>query len=384
MNKEILEPTELLKQKIKEKYNGVILISAGGGGTRLWPLSREKHPKQFVKLFNKKTLFRKTIERAMKLFDAENIFVSTNIEYENFVKEDFPELKPENLILESERRDHMPAICLAMKHIQKVKGNSIIHIAWADDLFEKEENYFSSVFASIAIAYKHKKLVRIGVKPTYPSIKYGYIQVENLINEVDGTKIFTLKQFKEKPTLEKAKEYYSRWDYFWNIGSFTVDLELLNNFYKNFQSETLSVIEEIYKDFGTNKFVESLKSNFSKTKKDSFEYGIQEKLNPSDVFVLPAEDIGWFDIGSWNFVYEVQEKNLNKNVLSGNGNFIEMKSFGNYINEQNSNKTIVTYGINDMTIIDTKDIILIIPTKETENLKEIIEEIKKRGEKELL
>ncbi|MBK3333189.1 mannose-1-phosphate guanylyltransferase/mannose-6-phosphate isomerase [Persephonella atlantica] len=346
------------------------IILAGGSGTRLFPLSRKKFPKQFLSFGDKETLLQKALKRNIKAVDSiEDIVIITNKDYQFHVKNqvkdiiDFP-LEKLNIILEPIGRNTAPAIALAVKYaLEKLEAteDEVLFISPSDHVISPDSKFVECVKKAEELA-KQGYIVTFGINPTKPETGYGYIEAdtENKIGE--GYKV---KQFHEKPDLETAQRYLMSGNYFWNSGMFAFSIKtILEEFKKH--------APEIYNQMETQTF-EELIMNFEDMPDISIDYAIMEKTDKA--LVLPL-DIMWSDVGSWDSVYEVLDKDKNENVKIGNVLDINTKNsliFGN-------KRLISTIGLEDLIIVETDDVLLIAKKGEGQKVKDIVNKLKESKE----
>lgn len=315
------------------------IILAGGSGTRLWPLSREYFPKQFLKFkqLDNKSLFQLTFERSMKLSEPKDIIVVTNEKHKFLVMGEVEELgiefPEENILTEPVGRNTLPAIVFAMK---EVKDNAVIFPA--DHLIKDEDKLIKDIKNSINDSH----LVTFGIKPTFPHTGYGYIKHNN----------GDVKEFKEKPNLETAKEYVEN-GYLWNSGFFLFNKDVFSDELKKYSPELfefLSGKEIEYKDLPNI----------------SVDYGLLEKTDRLKVTPL---DIDWTDLGSFDSIYDAFEKDKDNNL--SNTKTLAIDSKRNLISTD-TEKTIAMVGVSDLILIDTKDALMVCRKEHSQDVKKIV------------
>lgn len=340
-----------------------IIILAGGSGSRLWPLSRDRFPKQFIKLQGKKeSLFQETFKRSLLLTDINDIYVVTNEKYKFLVMGGVEELGCEydenNILVEPEAKNTLPAIYAGVHEISKsCKITEEVVVFPSDHMIVKSQEFVDLIKASKALA--NDSIITFGIKPDGPNTGYGYISPGDI--KKNG---FVVKAFTEKPTYEKAVEYIDK-GYFWNAGIFMFNSNL-------FSEEVKSYAPEIFDAFISSK---DLKEAFSKIEtKISIDYGIMEKSNK--VAVVPA-DIGWNDVGSFDSFYDVFEKDEVNNIVSKDDIIID--STNNLIHSYEG-KLIATIGIKDLIIIDNRDALLICKRDQSQKVKDVVEILRKRND----
>lgn len=338
-----------------------VIILAGGSGTRLWPLSREHYPKQFIKLQGRtESLFQETFKRSLLVASLNDIFIVTNQKYKFLVMGEIEELgysyNEENILIEPEAKNTLPAIYAGVNEIVK-KGNDYILVFPSDHMIEKNEEFIRIINQSIELATKY--IVTFGVTPDNPNTGYGYIsQGEKILNG------FLVSEFKEKPNLEKAKEYTEN-GYCWNSGIFMFESNM-------FRLEVEKYAYEIYSAFSKGR---TLEEAFSEIKtKISIDYGILEKSE--NVAIVPIS-IGWNDLGSFDSFYDAFQENENDNI-SDSKNII-INSINNLIQSYDG-KIVATIGVEDLIIIDNRDALLVCRKDESQKVKEVIDILKARND----
>lgn len=337
------------------------IILAGGSGTRLWPLSRERYPKQFIKLQGKQeSLFQETFKRSLLLSNIDEIYVVTNEKYKFLVMGAVEELgyeyKEENILVEPEAKNTLPAIYAGVNEIIK-KGHDSIVVFPSDHTIAKSEEFAAIIKESEALT--RDSIITFGIQPDGPNTGYGYISPGE--KKLNG---FVVNSFKEKPTPEKAEEYISK-GYYWNAGIFMFDSTLFSN-----EVETYS--PEIFEAF---KLSDNIKDAFSKiNNKISIDYGIVEKSNK--VAVVPV-DIGWNDLGSFDSFYDVFQGDKDENISDEQNIIIDSK---NNIIHSYKGKIVATVGVEDLIIIDNRDALLICKKDLSQKVKEVVDILKDRND----
>jgi mannose-1-phosphate guanylyltransferase len=325
------------------------IILCGGSGTRLWPLSRKLMPKQFLKLFNDKSLFQLTIERNQKITTSQ-IVVSNEEQY--FIALDQVEEIGESakFLLESVAKNTAPAIALACMELD---SEDIVLVTPSDHLIKNEEEYKKVVNKAKELAQENY-LVTFGIKPTEANTGYGYI-------EADG---FDVVKFHEKPELKKAKEYLEKGNYYWNSGMFCFKAGVFLDELKEHSPEIYESVKEAYKNRKTDNNQTRIPFEYmEKIVEDSIDYAVMEKSKK--VKVIPS-DIGWSDVGSFDsLVDEIESKEA-----------IEINSKNSFYYTDTKDKVIATIGLEDFIVVDTKDALLITKKNQTQKVKEIVNQIK--------
>ncbi len=336
-----------------------VIILAGGSGTRLWPLSRDGYPKQFIKLQSDKTsLFQDTFKRSLLLAGLDDIYVVTNERYKFLVMGAVEELGYEyneaNIIVEPEAKNTLPAIYAGVYEISKKENDSVV-IFPSDHMILKAQEFAEIIKDSEELT--KDSIITFGIKPDNPNTGYGYIAPGN--QKLNG---YEVKEFKEKPEYKLAVTYVNG-GYYWNSGIFMFNTEF-------FMNQVKLYAKNVYNAFKTSS---NIKDAFSKIdEKISIDYGIVEKSR--NVTVAPV-NIGWNDVGSFDAFYSVFDKDENNNIVDSDNIVIDSKN--NYIYSEKG-KLISTVGVNDLIIVDKRDALLICKKDQSQKVKEIVETLKLR------
>ena len=321
-----------------ENSNYYCLIMAGGAGRRFWPFSRKGKPKQFLDFFGTgDTLLQKTYSRYAKIVPKSNIFVTTNVDYVDLVKELLPEIADEQIIIETERRNTGPAIAYASYHIRRINPNATVVVAPSDQVIMKLDVFKEAIEKGLDFAAQSNKLLIMGIRPTYPETGYGYIQID----EGGEGRFHKVKTFIEKPAKEFAEVFCQGNEFFWNSGIFIWNV-----------SAILSAFVDKVPDICQR--VECEQPDFSACPNSSIEYSIIEKSE--DIYVEGC-DFGWFDIGTWTSLYEISEKDENQNVTAGSN--VSMYNCKNNIVIMPKNKLVVMQDLDGYLVTEKGNAILI-------------------------
>ncbi len=352
---------------MKQNY---CVIMAGGIGSRFWPVSRSNMPKQFLDIMGTgRTLIQQTFDRIVKIIPVENIYVVTNEEYRNIVQNQLPLVPNENIIGEPMRRNTAPCILYANLRIGLRNPNANIVVTPADHLIVNEEEFIKNISEGLEYVDTNNSLLTFGITPDRPATGYGYIQ---MANDEDGSRFVPVKTFTEKPHLELAKFFLSSGDFLWNSGIFLWKHDVIDSAIKEFLPEMYNLFIENKAVFGTDKEKVAINRIYSDAKSISIDFGVMEKAK--NVRVLKT-DFGWSDLGTWNSLYSLHEKDLDNNVVLGDKVLIS-QSFNNYINTAGTQKVVILNGIEDLIVVDTDSAILICKRENEQQISDLLNEAK--------
>src|SRR3989344_4051561 len=303
-----------------------ILIMCGGKGTRMWPISNLSHPKQFESLLGKTSMFRQTIDRVLKGFNPEDIYIATSAKFGPFLREQAAEIPEKNFILEPAMRDNLGAVALATAVIAKRHPEAVMIILWgADHLVQKETEFLTAIKQAALLAGANKVIVHVDTPPTYPSVHNGWIKIGQVIKEVDGHKIYEFIQQVEKPDEATAKKFFSAKDYLIHVGYMATQPALLLEYYQTYAPEAYEVLQRIIPAVDTPKFQSVLEAEYPRFEKVSVDYGPFEKLPPQSQWELPV-NMGWVDVGTWELLYHGLPQDKDGNVVFGKVKLLETKN----------------------------------------------------------
>ena len=347
--------------------NYYAVIMAGGIGSRFWPLSNSRFPKQFHDLFGTgESLIQKTFNRINSFVQPENILIATNEKYEDLVLNHLPKTSKNQLLLEPSLRDTAPCILYAALKIYNQNPDAVMLVAPSDHLIEDETEFAKNIQTSFDECSKSDILMTLGIQPDSPNTGYGYIQFNN-----DSSKIKKVKNFTEKPNLETAKEFLESGDYLWNAGIFVWSAKSIIKAFQNSLPEMVNLFDDKGEAYNSDLERKFIKYNYAKAQKISIDFGIMEKA--SNVHVLPV-DFGWNDLGTWGSLYDKLDKDKNQNAVVG-AKTIFRDASGNMIKTQ-SGKKVVIQGLHDFIVVEKDDVILICPKKDEQDIKQIVTEVK--------
>ena len=335
------------------------IIMAGGAGTRFWPLSREKTPKQFLSLTDNKSFIQKTYDRLLQVSNPDKIFILASKKYKKNILNQFPNINPKNLIFEPSPKNTAPAIYLACSYILNIDSNAILGIYPSDHHIENENEFIDSINkANEHIVENHKAIITLGIKPQYPSTSYGYINIDN--NNSYLNDIFKVKSFLEKPDLDTAKKMIKNKNIFWNSGMFFFKAKSMVNEIEQFAPKIKKLFSQI-------KSLKEINDIWDYIPKNSIDYEVMEKTSHS--YCMKSK-LKWSDLGTWLSLYEHLKKDENNNAFKGQ--VFEYKSSNNLVL---TNKTTAVIGLKNIAVINTDDATLVIDLNKSEDVKFIINKL---------
>lgn len=347
------------------------VIMAGGSGTRLWPLSLKKCPKQALNLVGERTMLGHAVDRILPLFGPERIIVVTRDEHCAVLAEKTPELPLKSFVLEPAGRGTAPAIGLAAIHLRKKDPDAIMVVLTADH-FIKDTVRFREVLSAAAMVAAKGHLVTLGIKPPTASTGFGYIKQGKSIEAADGLPVFAVEKFVEKPDQEKATAMVKSGDYSWNSGMFIWRVDRILEEFKRQMPDFHAQLTMVENALGTSGYEKVIGDIWPGVAKETIDYGIME--GAKDVAVIPV-DIGWTDVGSWGSLFDVLSTDADGNTAVGPHLSIDTHNsllFG-------GKRLIATIGVKDLVIVDTENALLVCPRDREQEVKEIVERLGKQG-----
>lgn len=351
------------------------LIMAGGRGERFWPRSRKGMPKQFLDLTGEgKSMLRLTVERILSMVDMEDIYISTNEDYRELVKEHLPELPEENILCEPVGRNTAPCIGLAAVHIRRKYKDAMMMVLPSDHLIKYKAMFLGTLRSGCAVAEKGENLVTIGITPAYPETGYGYIHFSQ--DDFEDAS-FGVEEFVEKPDFDTAKKYLESEEYLWNSGMFMWKASTVLKKIEDYLPDSYGHLLKIEAAIGTPEERKTLEEEFPLLESVSVDYGIMEKAK--DIYTIPGT-FGWDDVGSWLAVSRLKTVDEKGNILSGNVIAVDAD---NCIVE-GERKLIAMVGMEDTIVVDTDDAILICEKDSAGKIRDVIESLKKSGREQYL
>jgi len=356
------------------------VIMAGGSGTRFWPLSREKMPKQLLKIGSEDTLIQLTVDRVLPLIKREHIFIVTNqgiaADIETQLTQRFGGPWDRNLILEPEAKNTAPALGLSAVHVNRIDPEGIMVVLSADHAVRNIEA-FRACIKTAAKAAQQDYLVTLGIKPSRPETGYGYIKAGEPCREAGLSGVSRVERFVEKPDLKTAQGYLRSGQYYWNSGMFVWKVRTFLQEIERHLPSLHQGLMDVQKSIGSGREADTVRTLFSRLDPVSIDYGIMEKTDRAAI--VPA-DIGWSDVGSWTALEEVTDKDASGNIISGN--VIDIDSTDSVVYAEK--RLVATIGLNNTIVVDTPDATLVCSRDRAQDVKKVVEELKRRKSEEHL
>lgn len=352
------------------------LIIAGGGGTRFWPISRQRNPKQLLNLSGEDTLINETLKRSNIISKKENVVIVTNegqgVQLEQIVAD---RCLHENILMEPAGRNTAAAIGYGAFYIMKKYGDGVMCVFPADHYIKDVKEFENTLKKAIDIAQKGEKLVTIGIKPTFPSTGYGYINYHKDVKY--GDHAYEVEEFVEKPNFERAKSYVESGEYLWNSGMFIWKVSKILEDFKRYLPKIYKKLETLSKYIGTEDEDRMIHEIYPSIQSISIDYGIMERAD--DVATVPG-DFGWNDVGSWDVLGSIYPTDEDGNVKRGNNITLSTRNSIIYGNS----RLITTIGVENMIVVETADSILVCDKDKAQDVKKIVQKLKDEKMEEYL
>jgi mannose-1-phosphate guanylyltransferase len=358
------------------------IVMAGGAGKRLWPLSREKRPKQVLKILDGRTLLECCFERLAPMFDSRNIIVLTNTEYADIVRESLPGLLFNNVIAEPAVRDTAGAIGLAATVLTKYDPDAAMAVLTADQIIEPPEVLHQAIRDALAFVDKNPDaLITFGIKPTSPSTQLGYIKCSSpRKHPCCNNRIYRVDSFKEKPDEETAKRYVDSGEYFWNSGMFVWKARTILENLRQFLPDSSEPLNKISADWDSPNQQKTLQEWFVKLPKISIDFAVMEKAEAVHAIKL---DCRWLDMGSFAALADVINSDDNNNiVVAGLSELLDCKD--NIIVTEDKRHLIAAVGLKNIVVAHTPDATLVCDIAQIDRLRELLELLKEHGREKYL
>lgn len=348
------------------------VILSGGVGVRLWPLSQQDKPKQFLPLFNEKSLLQETVARITDLEEVDTPIFVCNEQHRFLLSAQLQEIgiQGASIILEPMGRNTAPAIVVAAMQAMASGQDPILLVLPSDHLIPNEEMFRAAITAAIPYA-ENNELITFGIVPQSPETGYGYIQAGKQLGQQNNQNIYAVKQFVEKPDLERAKLYLQSKDYYWNGGIFMFKASSFLNEMQKYAADILvNCSQALAKSVTDLDFIRLDSEGFAACRSESIDYAIMEKTKNAVIISL---DAGWSDVGSWDALFKVSKKDDANNFKSGN--VVVENVTGSYLRAEK--RALAVIGVKDLVVVETKDAVLVAHKSESQKVKNILEKMKK-------
>jgi len=348
--------------------NLVAVVMAGGVGTRFWPLSTREKPKQFIQLFDERSLLQKSCDRMTGIVPNERILVLTNADYTDLVAEQLPEVPARNIIGEPERKDTAAAVCLATLVAQKRFGNPVIVVLTADHLIEPVEQFQQTLLSAIEGARSTGALYTFGIRPTYAAEAYGYLEVGEKSTDAAGVDHFHLRSFKEKPDIETARRYLKSGRFLWNSGMFVWTADAIFAELSRHLPAHVQHLARAVERLGSNDGNAALAEAFAALKRISIDFAVMEKAR--DVRCVAGE-FAWKDVGGWMAIQQFLACDADGNYTRGRVHALDARD--NLVFCDRPQETLAMVGISDVVVVRAGTKTLIAHKDRLEDVKKIVE-----------
>ena len=354
--------------------NRYALIMAGGRGTRFWPRSRKKNAKQVLRFFGERTLIQQAVDRLKGVIPPENVWIVTNDFLQAEIRKQLPEMPKQQVIAEPSQRNTAPCIALAAHVIAGADPEAIMGVFPADHLILKESRFRNFVKAAFKAAESHNVVV-LGIQPRWAETGYGYIEFPKGVHP-GKTEPLEVTSFREKPDAKTAKRFVERGNFFWNAGMFFWRTASVLEMMRQYQPKTATLLAGLPL-FGSRQFSSKLGEVYPLCESISIDYGVIEKAD--GVAGLALDDIGWNDVGSWEAVYELADKDSDLNA--SRGELVSEASRGNYVDVD---KLVALVGVENLVVVDTPDALLVGHRSKAQDVSKVVKALEARRRDDLL
>ncbi len=358
------------------------VVLAGGGGTRLWPKSRNKSPKQFLKLVGNETMIQIATSRITSIIPWDRIIVVTNELYKEEVHSLLPEVPIQNIIAEPRKRDTALAMLTGALYAKSKDPNAVIINLASDHVVTDKEEFLRVMKAATTVAGENPYLVSVGITPNRPATGFGYIKIgQDIMKLPEGLTFFKVENFTEKPNAATARAFIATGKYYWNANMYVWAAQTLSDAFKKHMPSLYELTKHL-STLDSHAFHQALPKIYQDAEAISVDYAISEK---AENLVLIPGDFGWDDVGDWKVVYDLEKKDSLGNVVISDSQSKEVCLIDSENNLIHSNGRLISLvGVNDMVIIDTDEILMIVPKSQSQDVKKIVEKLKADNKKDYL
>lgn len=355
------------------------VILAGGGGTRLWPKSRQKTPKHLLKLFGKDSMLQLTYNRIAEILPPDRVFVITHQNHLAQAQEQLPDIPEGNWIVEPQAKNTALAMGVASAVIGKHDPQAAIVNLAADQVIDDEDKFLQTLVAGLEIAGKGEDIVSIGIRPSFPHTGLGYIRTGEQVDAASDRKtyVFASRGFKEKPDLATAQSFLASGQYLWNANLYCWSYQTITKAMQQYAPEIAEAMARVEAAWGTSEQQSVMEKVYEQAESVQIDIAVSEKAQ--NLVVIPG-DFGWSDIGDWKVMYDNGKKDNRGNVVSDEGSFVGVDTYGSLI--ETNGRLVAVIGLRDVVVVDTDDALLICEKSRSQDVKKIVEQLKegKRGE----
>ena len=343
-----------------------IVIMAGGVGSRIWPMSVENKPKQFIDVLGVgRSLLQLTYDRFKGLCPNESVWIVTNKKYDAWIKEQLPEVPAENILLEPCRRNTAPCIAYVSWHIKAKDPKANLVITPSDHIVMDTAEFRRVITQCLKFTSETDAILTLGMKPNRPETAYGYIQADLSSSSPRNKEIFRIDTFREKPDLQTAQKYIQQNNFFWNAGIFIWSVSTIVNAFRIYSPAISKIFENMLSIYGTDKEQEMIDLHYPECENISVDYAIMEKAE--EIFVCPA-NFGWSDLGSWSSLYMHTRHDLYGNSLIGTN--INVYDTHNCMIHTTQEKKVVVQGLDDYIVAEKDNLLLICKISEEQRIRQ--------------
>jgi len=352
----------------------VVMIMAGGAGTRFWPVSTEQRPKQFLNLFGGRSLLQQSYDRVAGLVPDERIMVMTNESLTGLVREQLPSLPEANVIGEPMRRDTAAAVALAALLTRKRWGNPVMIVLTADHLIRQVELFQRTLVSAARAAALQKVIYTFGIVPSYPATGYGYLESGGKAGDDDGIECFELKRFVEKPDEPTAREYLSTGRYYWNSGMFVWSVKTITSELERQLPGHVEGLSSAIQADGTPRWKQELAESFESLTATSIDFGVMEGAEKINML---AANFEWNDVGGWLALEEFLDTDPGGNAHRGKLETLDAS--GNLVFCEDEDETVALIGVKDLVVVRTGGRTLVVPKERAEEIKQLVKGLKENS-----
>lgn len=352
--------------------NNHLVIMAGGVGSRFWPMSTAEKPKQFIDVLGVgKSLLQLTAERFGGVCEKSNIWVVTNKNYVDIVRQQLPDIPAGNILCEPCRRNTAPCIAYVSWKIKSQDPKANIVVSPSDHIVTNTTEFTRVMSRCMEFTGETDSIVTLGIKPSRPETGYGYIQADLSSSSLRNKEIFRVDSFREKPDIDTAQQYIQKNNYFWNAGIFVWNVNTIVNAFRVYQPTMAKIFESLMPVYGTDREQEEIDRIFPECENISVDYAIMEKAE--EIFVCPS-DFGWSDLGTWGSLLAQTHKDLYGNSCIGNN--ISLFETHNCMVHTTQEKKVVIQGLDGYIVAENNDTLLICKLSEEQRIKQFSEQDK--------